>query len=86
MSDEITVEIHRRLPGAEVEETAFESGALDVRVVYCGKICVLQRTAAGEIGVSLLSESNGFTGHEHVFDSAKAAIDKLERLLADRVC
>lgn len=83
MVSQLAIEIHRRLPGAEVEETVFESGALDVRVLCFGKVCVLQRTVAGEIGVSLESESNGFAGHDHVFDSAEAAIDKLEQLLAD---
>lgn len=86
MADELTIEVHRRLPGAEVEETVFESGALDVRVLYRGKICVLQRSAAGQIGVSLLTDSSGFTGHEYVFDTVRAAVDKLERLLAGRAC
>jgi len=59
--------VEAELPGSVHRVTKFPSGAVDVEVRYRHDVWVVQKGSSGEIGVSLLVESDDSAGHDRIF-------------------
>ncbi|MCB9760556.1 MAG: hypothetical protein H6739_12010 [Alphaproteobacteria bacterium] len=69
-------------PDAQVRVEVYPGGALDVEIQRGEDLYVLQRTRAGECGISKIDDNEEpFMGHDAVFPDLEQALNTLSRWL-----
>lgn len=87
--DRILQLVAARLPDATVDVRTFSSGSVLIDVHVGGEVLVVEHRPGVGYGISILSsdasdESDGFTGHPHVFGSQEDVLERLDLICAER--